>query len=137
MKFDDFYSMIKMWFYGFYYNSNKIELLRGVHHVDPPMHARYSEDLLKGTIDPPKHTILNMVYCLQELKTIILEKSVFPVIAFCFFEDVSSKTPSLRFDVFRKNMCFSLRDKIETEKNERWESKKSISENKTKIQKSS
>ena len=48
---------------------------------------------------PPKHTILSMVSYLQELKTIILEKSVFPVIAFCFFEDVSSKTSSLRFNV--------------------------------------
>ena len=51
---------------------------------------------------PPKHMILSMVYYLQELKTIILEKSVFPVIAFFIFEDVSAKTQGLRFKVFSK-----------------------------------
>ena len=51
-------------------------------------------------VDPPKHTILNIVYYLQELKTIILEKSVFPVIVFFILEDVSAKTQGLRFNIF-------------------------------------
>ena len=41
---------------------------------------------------PPKHMILSIVYYLQELKTIVLEKYVSPVIAFFKFEDVSTKT---------------------------------------------
>ena len=56
---------------------------------------------------PPKHTILSMVSYLQELKTIILEKSVFPVIA--FFQNLRM---SLRKRKVLKKMRMSLRKRM-------------------------